>query len=359
MAGIPYLWKVNRKANSMKQDQIKNTENSNKFVTPPPNTEATDYRAMYSGSMTSRLAATFPSFSKILDLDDISGIATIEDPTGQLMLSIDGYSPEDRLNIFTHKLNHILLIELTKQNSYQEKDKSKINERVRIPLTDIVEMLGLEDTPTNRKNVRRKVQEGLETLFKSRLSWTETGYDYKKKTTAPIDFGDIRVITAKGIRNNIITVAFDRELAFKLVNDYVMEIPLDLFKIDERNLNCYPLSIKMLQHYNMTSNVKRSTHNILSVKTLLNYCPSIPDIEVVRNSNYRSTTNRIIDPFEKALDQIAETVEGFYWNYCNPNKECLDDEQITVSDYDTFINLLVHFEFTTHKHHQADLKFLE
>jgi len=125
MAGIPYLWKVNRKANSMKQDQIKNTENSNKFVTPPPNTEATDYRAMYSGSMTSRLAATLPSFSKILDLDDISGMATIEDPTGQLMFSIDGYVPEDKLNIFTHKLNHILLIKLTEQNNYGEKTKAR------------------------------------------------------------------------------------------------------------------------------------------------------------------------------------------------------------------------------------------
>jgi len=359
MAGIPYLWKVNRKANSMKQDQIKNTENSNKFVTPPPNTEATDYRAMYSGSMTSRLAATLPSFSKILDLDDISGMATIEDPTGQLMFSIDGYVPEDKLNIFTHKLNHILLIKLTEQNNYGEKDKSKINEKVRIPLADIVEMLGLESTPTNRKNVRRKVEQGLETLFKSRLSWTEAVYNHKSKTTEPTDFGDMRIITAKGIRNNVVSAVFDRELAFKLVNDYIMQIPLDLFRIDERNLNCYPLSIKMLQHYNMTSNVKRSTHNILSVKTLLNFCPSIPDIEVVRNSNYRSITNRIIDPFEKALDQIAETVEGFYWNYCNSNKECLDDEQITVSDYDTFINLLVHFEFKSHKHYQANLEYLE
>jgi len=39
-------------------------------------------------------------------------MATIEDPTGQLMFSIDGYVPEDKLNIFTHKLNHILLIKL-------------------------------------------------------------------------------------------------------------------------------------------------------------------------------------------------------------------------------------------------------
>jgi len=337
----------------------KDTDNTKQFILPPPNIEATDYKAMYSGSMTSRLAATLPSFSKILDLDDISGMATIEDPTGQLMLSIDGYSPEDKLNIFTHKLNHILLIKLTEQNNYKEKDKSKINEKVRIPLADIVEMLGLENTKANRNNVRRKVEQGLETLFKSRLSWTEAVYNHKSKTTEPIDFGDMRIITAKGIRNNVVSAVFDRELAFKLVNDYVMEIPLDLFRIDERNLNCYPLSIKMLQHYNMTSNVKRSTHNILSVKTLLNFCPSIPDIEVVRNSNYRSTTNRIIDPFEKALDQIAETVEGFYWNYCNPNKECLDDEQITVSDYDTFIDLLVHFEFKTHKHYQSNLKFLE
>jgi len=252
-----------------------------------------------------------------------------------------------------------LLIKLTEQNNYKEKDKSKINEKVRIPLADIVEMLGLENTKANRNNVRRKVEQGLETLFKSRLSWTEAVYNHKSKTTEPTDFGDMRIITAKGIRNNVVSAVFDRELAFKLVNDYIMQIPLDLFRIDERNLNCYPLSIKMLQHYNMTSNVKRSTHNILSVKTLLNFCPSIPDIEVVRNSNYRSITNRIIDPFEKALDQIAETVEGFYWNYCNSNKECLDDEQITVSDYDTFINLLVHFEFKSHKHYQANLEYLE
>jgi len=87
-------------------------------------------------------------------------MATIEDPTGQLMFSIDGYVPEDKLNIFTHKLNHILLIKLTEQNNYGEKDKSKINEKVRIPLADIVEMLGLESTPTNRKNVRRKLNRG-------------------------------------------------------------------------------------------------------------------------------------------------------------------------------------------------------
>jgi len=32
-------------------------------------------------------------------------------------------------------------------------------------------------------------------------------------------------------------------------------------------------------------------------------------------------------------------------------------EQITVSDYDTFINLLVHFEFKSHKHYQANLEY--
>jgi len=55
-------------------------------------------------------------------------------------------------------------------------------------------MLGLESTPTNRKNVRRKVEQGLETLFKSRLSWTDAVYNHKSKTTEPTDFGDMRIL---------------------------------------------------------------------------------------------------------------------------------------------------------------------
>jgi len=54
-------------------------------------------------------------------------------------------------------------------------------------------------------------------LFKSRLSWTEAVYNHKSKTTEPTDFGDMRIITAKGIRNNVVSAVFDRELAFKLV----------------------------------------------------------------------------------------------------------------------------------------------
>ena len=60
-------------------------------------------------------------------------------------------------------------------------------------------------------------------------------------------------------------------------------------------------------------------------------------------SENRNLTDRIITPFEKALDTLQEE-QIITWEYCNSGKEPLTSTQLQSLTYQTFIGLYVHFE---------------
>ena len=53
----------------------------------------------------------------------------------------------------------------------------------------------------------------------------------------------------------------------------------------------------------------------------------------------RNLTARIIEPFERDMDALNETLQ---WNYCHSNNVPLSDTELNTMTYDLFKTLMVH-----------------
>lgn len=286
------------------------------------------YIAMLNGTATNQLTnININSIPPTIDV--ITGNATIEQ--GTLKVFIDKYSELKGVRTSTLKLLDICTMYLTNQNTYRGNNE-KINTNVAIPLEQYMSLCGIPLTKPSKDKTRRKVKEDLETLFHMSLEWTESS---GKKTK---DFAKMRICDKIAIVRGNINFNFSKDMARYLTNAYIMQYPIELLKVDERNSNLYPLGRKLLLHYSIDNNKKKGTSNIISVKALLEVCPNIPTYEKVMSEG-RQLDQRIRTPLEKALD----TLNFINWEYSNSKGVSLTEEQILSTDYKTFKNLYIKF----------------
>ena len=300
-------------------------------ITPTDTAEPKPFTAMLNGTATNKLT-NISTRSNPPVVDAITGNATIEQ--GTLKVFIDKYSElTGGLRTSTHKLLDACTIELTKQNNYRGKDE-KLNPLVTIPLEHFMELCGIPLTKPSKDKARRKVKEDLDTLYHISLEWTETS---GKKTR---DFAKMRVCDKVALVRGNIVFSFSLDMARYLTNAYLMQYPMDLLKVDERNPNTYHIGKKILLHNSIDNNQRKGTAHILSVKSLLEVCPDIPTYEQVLATD-RAIDRRIKAPFETALNSLSTFIR---WEYCNSKGVPLTEEQLTSTDYGTFEKLFIRFE---------------
>ena len=136
-----------------------------------------------------------------------------------------------------------------------------------------------------------------------------------------------------------IIFSFSLDMAKYLTNAYLMQYPMELLKVDERNPNSYHIGKKLLLHNSIDNNKRKGTANILSVKSLLEVCPDIPTYEQVLATG-RQLDQRIKAPFETALNSLSSFIS---WEYCNSKGVPLTEEQLQATDYSTFEKLFIKF----------------
>ena len=260
--------------------------------------------------------------------------ATIEN--GDFKVFIEKYSNKKTLKVGVVKLLDILAIKLTKSNHYKAKDANTLKRTVTFSLDEYMTYLGIKniDNANNRKSARKRLKEALDTLYSISLEWEEKSRGEVKNYTK------MRICEAQGINRGIVSFTFTADIANYLNQAYVMQYPLDLLSISERNPNAYPIARKLALHHSIDNNHKKGTANIISVAKLLESAPEIPNIEAVRAGN-QSWSDRIKDRLEKALDAIGHTIS---WEYSNSKGLPLTDKQLELSDYETFIKLFVKFD---------------
>lgn len=260
--------------------------------------------------------------------------ATIEN--GDFKVFIEKYSNKKTLKVSVVKLLDILSVELTKLNHYRDKDTKKLQTTVTLPLDKYMTYLGIEniDNKNTRKDARKRLKEALDTLYSISLEWEEKSGDKVK------NYAKMRICEAQGIKRGVASFTFTTSMANYLNQSYIMQFPIELLAISERNPNAYPIARKLALHHSMDNNHKRGTANIISVAKLLEVAPEIPNIDTVRSSN-GSWSVRIKGKLEKALDAIDCIIS---WEYSNSKGAPLTDKQLEISDYETFIKLFVKFD---------------
>ena len=317
-------------------------------LAPPASAEA--YLPMLQGAATNKFRATATKNIVI----DRNGNATIEQEGFKAFMQ-DYSKLKGGLSTGAKKLLDAGAVQLTALNHFRTKQGQAINTAVSIALDEYGLMRGfdlaLRETSTTEEaeaekkrlfnvmcEIRKKANAELALLYSLSLSWTEPG---KKKDA---DYKDVRVLQSKGIRNGYINLRFSEDMAAYLVHAYLMQYPIALQALDERNPRTYNVGYKLALHHSMDNNRAKGTANIISVKALLEACGDMPTFEEIQASSNRGHWERLIkDPMEKALDANRSNGVITSWEYSNGKGVPLDESQVSISDYQTFIGLYVHF----------------
>ena len=117
----------------------------------------------------------------------------------------------------------------------------------------------------------------------------------------------------------------------------VMPYPPQLYALNnKRNPNSFYFLRKIAEHKNM--NVGKKNEDTISVKTLLSASPYLPAYKKVMATD-RHLDTRIINPFERDMDALADTLK---WEYCHRNGEPLSNEELSKFNYQLFKDCLIH-----------------
>lgn len=247
-------------------------------------------------------------------VDPITGKATIK--RGQAKLTFAKDMPP---RVSTYQLFDAMTEVLTQTGA-----KAPL---VQLPLTAYMERRKISD----RKAAREQVQQDLDTLYNASISYREHRRNGKDQ-----DFLDMRICDLKGIKNGVIYFSFGSALYMQLRNYPIMPAQPILYQINgKRNPNSYFLMRKIMEHKNM--NAGKKNEDLIAVTTLLSVCDTIPSYEDVMQGN-RHITERIIEPFERDLNALADTLS---WEYCHSNGTPLTDEELEQFNYDVFHACLI------------------
>lgn len=214
---------------------------------------------------------------------------------------------------------------------YQMTKKGASSPNITMTVKEFMKLRGL----TNERRTRDQIIKDLEVLFSSRISFRDnTSGKYK-------NYLDIHLLDAKGIvKNGTIYVTLGLNFYMIVKNYPLMLMPINIFSLDlNKNPHAYYICRRISEHIRM--NLGKPNENIISVRTLVEACPELPDYETVSQSG-RQVNQRIIQPFTRDLEELEKF---FDWEFCNSKLEPLRDEQLAIEDYDTFINLYVNVKW--------------
>lgn len=301
-------------------------------ILPTGEREKSTFSTIRQGTATNALTKIKPSTKRNTIIDTITGTATITQ--GNLSITIPDFTKLTGFRTSTYQLLDALTVALTETGA-----KSPA---VALSLEEYMKKRGLKD----KKEARKQVTDDLETLFNATISFKE-----KRKKGQEQDFHDIRIIDSKGIRKGIITVTFGTAFYNILLGYPIMPYPAQLWELNsKRNPNSFYLLRKIAEHKNM--NVGKKNEDIIAVKTLLAVAPYLPSYEEVMNTD-RAISRRIIEPFERDMDALEDTLT---WTYCHSNNTPLTDEELSSMSYDTFISLLIKIDWKQYPDQTARLE---
>ncbi|GHU50018.1 hypothetical protein AGMMS49975_00200 [Clostridia bacterium] len=310
---------------------------SKKQRLPQINETEAKYSPMLNGNATNKVTKISEKKNPAR-LDAYTGAATFTD--SDFSLIIQKYTQLScGFRTSTKKLLDALTIRLSEQNHYKGGGEPNLN--AVISLEKYMSLCGKPLTKSSIDKTRKIVKEDLEILFNMSIDFSD------KINGKTAHFTQMRILQAIGMKNGDIAVTFSTQLANYLINSYIMQYPIALFRLDTRNANVYSMGKKLALHASIENNRKRNTFDIISVKSLMQDAPEIPSFEEVMNAD-RHLELRIITPFEKTLNLLMENNIIFEWHYCNAKKEVLTDEQLKKMDYKVFIKLYITFTMSNY-----------
>lgn len=242
------------------------------------------------------------------------------------------------------KLFHVGLLILAEKNDYKA-DADKIDTSISITIEDYLKMCKRKTTKDAIDEARPHIKADLDCLYNLSCDWT---------TKSGRVFSRTRYLSHVAIKNSIIEMRFDKEMALYLISAFVAFLPTSLFSLSDRSPHAYVLGWKLWTHWGIDKNRKNNTHNIISVEAIIELYKGIADIEAIRASD-RAATRRIITPIKRDLDLLSEAGIIKRWEWCGEKKRPLTDKELDQT-YNELKNAYVLFEIEDFPDQAARLK---
>lgn len=213
-------------------------------------------------------------------------------------------------------------------------------QNVRVSLADFMRSCHL----SNNTKAQHQFADAINVLLATSIQWNEP---VKRKRKTEFIFFDSRIISAfQPVRGGFL-LHFDLKFLRYLSSfAYIMPYPTKILSIDfRRNPNSYFIVRYLLLHHNM--NYFKLNSNTISIKTLLEYVPTLPSyFEVRKDKDDGHVRKRIIDPFERDLQFLKEFGILHDWTYSSP----------VSYKYKSWIKSLISFTFVDYPNREKSSK---
>lgn len=284
--------------------------------------EQATFSTIRQGTATNRLTKVRARIGENTSVDPVTGHALVIQ--GELSISLPNFSDLEGLKTSTYKLLDAITVALTESGA-----KSPV---VSISLDEYMTRCGLKD----RKEARRQAKADLEILRVASISFKE-----KRRYGEPQGYYNMNISGGAGIsRSGIITFSYSQDFFDILLNYPIMPYPPLLWRLNaKKNPNSYYFLRRISEHKNM--NVGKKNEDTISVQTLIEASPYMVSYDEVMSGN-RNLTARIIDPFERDMNALSETLT---WQYCHRNNAPLTEKELAGFSYEVFAGCLVRIQW--------------
>lgn len=239
------------------------------------------------------------------------------------------------------KINDMFRIAFAELNPYRA--KKGFNTLVDIPLDRTMEILGRPVNSNNMKMFSRKLaKEILPSISTTNLEFEGIGKKEKDYIIGKMYIGG--GFFKVDVKNNKIYFRLSQEYAYYLNNGLFSQCNSKaLFLGTRQNPLPYFVHQKMQDQYFHDGNKRRTTNNILSIKSILEFCTdTLPSFDYVQKTDSGHWIRRIREPLEDALNKIQE--EGlFSWEYCKKGLGPASEDETKSTEYKVWSKLYITF----------------
>ena len=227
---------------------------------------------------------------------------------------------EELCKILPSSLDDLGKVQLSKLSQYS---------KVRITLDKYMELTGTKD----KKTARQTIREACDRLYD--ISFVAVVKDATFK-------GRLFCSQVTPIRGGIFEMEYTPRYLQYCSTTTPAAFHKGMYKINgNNNPYAWGLGEKLWQHFLLSRG--KAGHGRLSVKKLITAVPDLPTYEEVMAGN-KTVSQRIIEPFERDLNELRRLGVLKSWEYSNAKGKVLTDEQAELKEYATWVNLYIQFE---------------
>lgn len=214
----------------------------------------------------------------------------------------------------------------------QLKGKAEIKDTVEITVEEYAEARGIPLTKASLDKVKKELKHSVDVLFSSYLEVERNGKKGKchlLDSTVEYPKGGARVRFSKSMEEFLVQAG------------KILPYNTNILKLPTGDTTSRNLLRKLSEHYCMTANRKRGTHDILTVNSLLDACPDLPTIEEVQKRD-RHINRTLLNAIETSLDGLEE--QGYIeWGYCRTKKTPITENELKELSVQEKLKLSIQF----------------